>query len=127
MAIIPTLKSSDMDRSLAFYTGVLDFKLCGRWPERGDPAYAELARGDDLLFLSSHSGDGTFGQAVVVTDPDVDALFAAFRVRGLDPGPRPDSPVHQGPLDQSWGTREFYVDDPDGHTLRFTRWPGSTA
>ena len=23
------------------------------------------------------------------------------------------------PIDQSWGTREFYVDDPDGNTLRF--------
>jgi hypothetical protein len=29
--------------------------------------------------------------------------------------------VHEGPLDQSWGTREFYVDDPDGNTIRFTQ------
>jgi len=29
--------------------------------------------------------------------------------------------VHEGPIDQSWGTREFYVDDPDGNTLRFTQ------
>lgn len=31
------------------------------------------------------------------------------------------SMVHEGPIDQSWGTREFYVDDPDGNTLRFTQ------
>lgn len=33
----------------------------------------------------------------------------------------PDAPVevHEGPLNQTWGTREFYVDDPDGNTLRF--------
>jgi hypothetical protein len=29
--------------------------------------------------------------------------------------------VHAGPIDQTWGTREFYVDDPDGNTLRFTQ------
>lgn len=43
------------------------------------------------------------------------------RVEG-SPG-NPDSPqgVHEGPINQSWGTREFYVDDPDGNTLRFTQ------
>ncbi|WP_432327650.1 hypothetical protein ACRQ5D_30765 [Mucilaginibacter sp. P25] len=30
-----------------------------------------------------------------------------------------ESPVHQGPTDQTWGTREFYVTDTDGNTLRF--------
>lgn len=29
------------------------------------------------------------------------------------------SPVHQAPVDQTWGWREFYVTDPDGNTLRF--------
>lgn len=32
-----------------------------------------------------------------------------------------ESPVHQGPIDQTWDTREFYVDDPDGNTLAFTQ------
>ena len=121
MAIIPTIKSGDIDRSIAFYTGVLDFELHGRWPDAGDPAFAALTRGDDVLYLSSHSGDGVFGQAIVVMADGLDALFERFRLRGLDPSQKPDSPVHQGPLDQTWGTREFYVDDPDGNTLRFTR------
>lgn len=121
MAIIPTLKSSNMGRSLAFYTGVLDFELRGVWPAEEDPAFAELVRGGDYLFLSSHSGDSAYGTAVVVTVDETDALFETFRARGLDPSSRPDSPVHQGPLDQTWGTREFYVDDPDGNVLRFTR------
>jgi len=29
--------------------------------------------------------------------------------------------VHEGPIDQSWGGREFYVDDPDHNKLRFTQ------
>ena len=108
-----------MAEALAFYTGVLDFALVGTWPEAGDPAFAVLTRGGGELHLSSHSGDGVFGQAVAVLVEDADGLFAAFRARGLDPSARPESPVHQAPLDQSWGTREFYVDDPSGNTLRF--------
>ena len=30
-----------------------------------------------------------------------------------------ESPVHQEPLNQTWGMREFYVTDNDGNTLRF--------
>jgi len=33
---------------------------------------------------------------------------------GLDTSRQSGSPV-----DQTWGTREFYVTDPDGNTLRF--------
>ena len=71
------------------------------------------------MHLSSHSGDGAYGQAVAVLVDDVDALFAAFAARGLDPSAKPGSPVHRAPLEQSWGTREFYADDPSGNTLRF--------
>lgn len=73
------------------------------------------------LFLSSHRGDGEFGQAIVVLTEDVDALFRKFKERGLETPGNPDSPVHEGPTDQTWGTREFWVDDPDGNTLRFTQ------
>jgi catechol 2,3-dioxygenase-like lactoylglutathione lyase family enzyme len=121
MAIIPTVKCSDLTRSVEFYTRVLDFDVRQEWSDLTDPGFAWLTRGDDILHLSSHSGDGVFGQAIVVEVGAIDALFDTFRARGLDPSPKPDSPVHQGPVDQSWGTREFYVDDPDGNTLRFTR------
>lgn len=121
MAIIPTVKCSDILCSVDFYTGVLDFEVRRDWSELTDPGFAWLARDGDVLHLSSHRGDGVFGQAVVIDVPEVDALFETFRSRGLDPSGKPDSPVHQGPLDQTWGTREFYVDDPDGNTLRFTR------
>ena len=71
----------------------------------------------------SHRGDGEFGQAIAVLTDDVDALFRKFRTRGLQTPGNPEAPtaVHEGPIDQSWGTREFYVDDPDGNTLRFTQ------
>lgn len=123
MAIIPTIRCSSMRASLAFYTGVLDFEHVDGDGDLGDPSFSVLARDGDRLFLSSHTGDGEFGQAVVVTTDDVDALFRRFRERGLRTPGDPDAPeeVHEGPIDQSWGTRELYVDDPDGNTLRFTQ------
>jgi catechol 2,3-dioxygenase-like lactoylglutathione lyase family enzyme len=110
-----------MRTALAFYTGVLDFeRVCGD-DALDDPGFSVLTRDGDRLFLSSHRGDGAFGQAVVVTTDEIDALFRKYRERGLVTPGNPDSPVHEGPTDQSWGTREFYVNDPDGNTLRFTQ------
>jgi len=123
MAIIPTIRCRIMRTSLAFYTGVLDFARVDGDDDLGDPSFSVLSREGDQVFLSSHRGDGEFGQAVVVTTDDVDAVVRKFRARGLRTPGNPDATtqVHHGPIDQSWGTREFYVDDPDGNTLRFTQ------
>ena len=121
MAIIPTVRCSRIATSIAFYTNVLDFECIDGAPDDGDPSFSVLMRKGDRLFLSSHRGDGEFGQAIVVLSDDVDALFRKFRERGLKTPGNPGSPVHEGPIDQTWGTREFYVDDPDGNTLRFTQ------
>ncbi|MFO0907834.1 MAG: VOC family protein [Isosphaeraceae bacterium] len=121
MAIIATVRCRNLRSALAFYTGVLDFERVGEDEPLDDPAFCVLRRGDDRLYLSSHNGDGVFGQAVVVIVGDVDPLFQTYRGRGLTTPGNPDSPVHEGPIDQTWGTREFYVTDPDGNTLRFTQ------
>ena len=121
MAIIPTVRCRSMRKSLAFYTGVLDFERVDGDDDPDDPSFSVLLRDGDQLILSSHRGDGEFGQAIAVTTGDVDMLFRKFRERGLQTPGNPDAPehVHEGPIDQSWGTREFYVDDPDDNTLRF--------
>jgi len=112
-----------MRKSLAFYTSVLDFERIDGDDTLDDPSFSLLKRDGDLLILSSHSGDGLFGQAITVTTHDIDDLFRKFKSRGLQTPGNPDAPraVHEGPIDQSWGTREFYVDDPDHNTLRFTQ------
>lgn len=119
MNIIPTMRCRTIAKSIHFYTDVLDFESIGTWPESGDPAFAALIREGCELHLSSHAGDGTPGQAVAVLTQDADALFHKFLSRGLDVSAKPNSPVHQSVVAQTWGTREFYVDDPDGNTLRF--------
>jgi catechol 2,3-dioxygenase-like lactoylglutathione lyase family enzyme len=123
MAIIPTVRCRSMRTSLAFYTGVLDFELVDGDDDLDDPSFSMLSREGDQLILSSHRGDGEFGQAIVITTDSVDALFRKFRERGLNTPGNPEAPsaVHEGPIDQTWGTREFYVDDPDRNTLRFTQ------
>jgi catechol 2,3-dioxygenase-like lactoylglutathione lyase family enzyme len=120
MAIITTVRCRRMETSIAFYTKLLDFE-CVEHGGDVDPTFSALMRGGSLLLLSSHGGDGTFGQAIVVLTDNVDALFQRFRARGLKTPGNPDAPaeVHEGPINQSWGTREWYVDDPDGNTLRF--------
>ena len=122
MAIIPTLRCQSMRLSLAFYTGVLDFERVDGDDALDDPSFSVLARDGGHLFLSSHRGDGVFGTVLAVTTNDIDTLFRTFRARGLQTPGNPDAPqaVHEGPIDQTWGTREFYVEDPDGNTLRFT-------
>jgi len=123
MAVIPTVRCRSMRAALAFYTGVLDFVRVDGDDALDDPSFSVVARGGDYLFLSSHRGDGAFGQAIAVLTDDVDAEVRKFRARGLATPGNLDAPqmVHEGPIDQSWGTREFYVDDPDGNTLRFTQ------
>jgi len=120
MAIIPTVRCRNLRTSLVFYTSVLDFTRTDGSAADSDEGFAVLSRAGDLLFLSTGSGDGVFGQAIVVMVEDIDTLFDRFLGRGLV-RPNGPGPVHQGPTDQTWGTREFYVDDPDGNTLRFTQ------
>ena len=122
MAIIPTVRCSSMRQSLDFYTRILDFERVGEEKSIEDPSFAVLWRGEDRLFLSSHRGDGEYGQAIVIETENVDTAFRTLRERGLRTPGNPASPVHEGPVDQTWGSREFYVDDPDGNTLRFTQW-----
>ena len=123
MAIVPTVRCSNMKTSLTFYTDVLDFVRVDGDDSLNDPSFSVLSRDGDRLILSSHRGDGVFGQAILITTDDVNALFRKFRERGLQTPGNPDAAeaVHEGPIDQTWGTREFYVDDPDRNTLRFTQ------
>lgn len=118
MKMIPILKCADMGAAIAFYTRVLDFQL--KHPDEGpDDVVVNLVRGDAEMLLTSLPGDQKAAINVYVRATGVDALFERYVARGLVTADRPESPVHRGPLDQTWGMREFYVTDHDGNTLRF--------
>ena len=117
--LIPVLIVSDMREAIAFHTGILDFELVLATPPEA-PFYAILKRGADEMHMNlTHERNAAGQSSSIIICEDVDALFESFVARGLSVPTRADSPVHQRPLDQTWGTREVYVDDPSGNTIIF--------
>jgi catechol 2,3-dioxygenase-like lactoylglutathione lyase family enzyme len=121
MKIVPVIKSSDLERSVRFYTEVLDFerKCPGDEDREKANGVAHLVRDGAELLLSRHAGDGVFGSLNRVFVDDVDERYATFRARGLDTTLRPESPIHTAPVNQTWGLREFAITDPDRNGLCF--------
>lgn len=119
MKLIPTLRCKDINNSLKFYTQVLGFELKFTDAPEGQIGYAGIEKYGCEIHLSGH--EGGIGTIIYVEVDEVDDLFREFIKRGLDNSHKKESPVHQGPTDQTWGMREFYVDDPGGNTLRFGR------
>lgn len=120
MKIIPLFKCRNMKNALGFYTGILDFRLKYAEASVNDWVIDLINEGAELQ-LTVLESDNLFGSVINVWVDDVDGLFKKYLERGLDTSNKKNSPVHQGPLDQTWGTREFYVTDDDGNTLRFCK------
>lgn len=116
---VPLFYVDDMAAALDFYTRVLDFALAP-W-DSPDDWVVTLLRGETELILTRLPTDQPARLAAILLVEDADALFALWTGRGLDQSHRTESPVHLGPVDQTWGTREFYVTDPAGNTLRLVQ------
>lgn len=119
--LVPLIHTTDIVVATDFYVRTFGCQLVGIWPEAADPGFAALMLDGQEINLSSHSGDSVAGQHLIVVVPDVDAVWAQILARGFIPPNRPESPLHTHPIDQTWGTREVAIDDPDGNTLVFTR------
>ncbi len=118
MKLIPVIKCKSMQESVDFYTRILGFRL--KYPNSGEDApVVDLVNNDAEIQLSVLGGDSAFGTAVNIQVDNVDEVFKILVRSGLDTSGHEDSPVHHGPVDQTWGTREFYVTDPSGNTMRF--------
>lgn len=113
---IPLLHVSDSAAAEAFYCDRIGFRREFAYrPDhaKSDPCYMGLTRDGVWLHLSSFSGDGVAGGVANLIVDDVDALHAEFVAKGVR--------IDTGPVDQTWGTREMYVKDADGNSLRFIR------
>lgn len=123
MGIEPFIKCSEISESLKFYTNILDFVIVR--PPEADPAsfmskYSLIERDGCLVHLSSHSGDGVFGNSIYVRVDDIAPLYRQFVANGLntdDPDKYPSLRIQ--PVVQTWGMKEFSVADPDGNKLTF--------
>jgi catechol 2,3-dioxygenase-like lactoylglutathione lyase family enzyme len=127
MKAVPVFYSRDLKRSIAFYTGALEFSP--RWPQHFElslqSGVIDLVCDGAVIQLSMHMGRNPTTSSVNIeleSPADVDALFARYTARGLDQSHLVESPVHLAPLDQTWGAREVYINDPDGNCLCLRAW-----
>ena len=123
MSVQPFIKCSDMTRSLAFYSELLDFDV--NVPPDPDPTafmskYAQLMRDGSIVHLSAHAGDGVYGSVTYIQVADIENVYAAAVSRGMPVVDGDDLPgIYMKLTDQTWGMREFSVRDPDGNRIKY--------
>jgi catechol 2,3-dioxygenase-like lactoylglutathione lyase family enzyme len=121
------LRTADLDRALAFYTGRLGMQEVRR-STRGDGSISLVAlrAGNAVVFLQPApdyrppgddraSGLDHYSLEIEATDPE--ALAAQLRAAGVE--------VLEGPV-KRWGAHgngtSVYVRDPDGHHLELKQY-----
>jgi catechol 2,3-dioxygenase-like lactoylglutathione lyase family enzyme len=110
--VTPQLRSTNWERTRAFYVDGLGFQVDWQHQfEAGFPVFAQVSLDGRALFLTEHTGDCQVGGAAYIVVDDVDALYRTIRARGVD--------VDDPPQDAPWGVREMSLADPDGNRLRF--------
>ena len=116
MSLIPTLRYADPDAALRFHTDVLGL-TAGAVHRDGDGviAHAEVWwEGEPLLFSARRPGGDSFdtGRAVLYLPvDDVDAHHDRVVAAGGE--------VTMPLVDQDYGSREFAVLGPEGHSWTF--------
>lgn len=121
--MVPVFRVRSLEDALPFYRDVLGFTVHGTSPDI-EPFYAVLSRDGEEFHLQQDPDAPGYRHSAIIRVDDADGVFGALKGRGDRPPDRPESPVHCAPVDQSWGTREFYVDDPSGNTICFAESSG---
>lgn len=109
----------DVDRSLAFYEGVLGFREAFRvyrpdgrlgliYVQFGEDQFVELFEGGDGGRQPEPPPDGTGYMHFCVTVEDLDAALATLRRKGL-----PAGEARTG----TSGARIYFIQDPDGNQI----------
>ncbi|MCB1954093.1 MAG: VOC family protein [Rhodocyclaceae bacterium] len=110
--VIPQLRITDAERSLAFYVDGLGFAVDGTHQlEPGFPLFMQATRVGQSLCLTQYAGDCQVGGAVYSIVPDARACHAEFEQHGVA--------ATNPPWDTPWGSCEFALTDPDRNRLRF--------
>jgi len=69
-----------------------DFEWRDGDDDQSDPSFSMLMREGDSLILSSHRGDGTFGQAIIVQTDDIEALVSRVQNARAEDARQPGRP-----------------------------------
>jgi len=122
--IFPMVSCADLERSLAFYGGLLGGVESYRFPEDGQPDFVALTLGEQSeIGLGALGTDPAHGRPqrpatghrieLCVYVDDVDDMFARAREAGFE--------TVVSPADMPWGERTAWVADPDGNLVMLTR------
>ncbi len=120
-AMSPCFIVTDVNRTIAFYTGKLGFETRFLAPDQ-DPFFAIVGRDGAQLFLKAerdilpvpnHTRHPHLRLDAFVYVSDPDALAAEFAAHGA-PFSKPLEDTHDG-------LRGFEISDPDGYVLFFGR------
>jgi catechol 2,3-dioxygenase-like lactoylglutathione lyase family enzyme len=111
---IPVIAVSDSARSEDYYCRVLGFQKMFAYrpdPNKPDPCYLGVSRDGVWLHLQSFKRERAGLTDAFLWVADVDLLHIEVSERG--------AVVQLPPTNQTWGTREAGIRDPDGNVLVF--------
>ena len=118
--VVPILYARDVAASLAYYSGVLGFESPWEWGN--PPTFGGVCK-DSVEVFFCKEGQGHPGTWMAIMVDKIDEYFEAVKSKGAKIVSQPET--------TEWGIREFHVEDPNGHVLRFGqtvdtgRQPGS--
>ena len=105
---VPILYSSDVRRSIQYYTEVLGFDRHWTWDDT--PSFGSVSK-DHVQVFFCKDGQGHPGTWMSIMVNDIDGLHERIVSKGGE--------VVSPPENKEWGLREMLVKDPDGHFIRF--------
>ena len=111
---VPILYSSDIPRSIAYYTDVLGFEH--KWEWGTPPTFGGVSK-DHVEIFFCKDGQGHPGTWMSVFIQNTDEYYETIKTKGAK--------IINPPQTYEWGVREMLVEDPDGHRIRFGHSAGS--
>ncbi|MEQ1654708.1 MAG: VOC family protein [Nitrospira sp.] len=116
------MRVSDMEQTIAFYTGVLGLEVLERKtsPRGSHLAFLKVPNSDELIELTSFPPSGP----VKVQE---DLVHLAFQVESLDDTiaslTAKGVKITDGPTQTSSGSRFLFIDAPDGYEIELIERP----
>jgi lactoylglutathione lyase len=119
--LFPILYARDLPRLIRFYREVLGMSEAFRYPPEGDPAFVTLKHGSAEIGLGTYQPTpGLEGRPLIEPGPgrgfelciyvlDVDETVAIAERAGVR--------TLVAPVEQPWGERLAYIQDPEGNTV----------
>lgn len=105
---IPILYSSDVVKSLKYYTEVLGFDC--KWDWGHPPTFGGVSK-DGVQIFFCEKDQGNPGTWLSIMLDDVDEYYESIKTKGAI--------IQSPPESMTWGIREMVVEDHDGHCIRF--------